>query len=387
MSYQITSEFVNTLWDDSRLGWLGLAWYEKFGPISLSKLHKFFGFQDGAKAWQAGQKQLIEAQINPKTAEKFIAWRQNIKLDDLRRTLDTEGINFILPWDKSYPAPLKQIHAPPGALFWRGAYTDSRPWVSVVGTRKMSAYGKRACEIIVADLIAHGAGIISGLALGIDGTAHKVALQYKGATIAVLGSGIDKASIYPATHHKLAEQILLSNGAVISEFPPQTQGLPHHFPQRNRIIAALSRATIVVEAGFKSGSVLTAKNALDAGRDVFAVPGPITSETSRGTHELIRQGASICESASDILNISINPPNKNTTATLSLGRELTSDEHGILDLCRTATHVDDLARHLNTSAASVASTCMNLELIDALHDTGSQTYELTQIGRQLLNTF
>ncbi|MBD3281647.1 DNA-protecting protein DprA [Candidatus Uhrbacteria bacterium] len=385
MSYQITPEPVNTRWDDSRLGWLGLAWHEKFGPASLSKLHKYYGFEGGAKAWEAGQKQLTEAQINPKFIKDFITWRQNIKLNDLRQQLDSQGINFISPWDKVYPAPLKQIHTAPGALFWRGSPMDSRPWVSVVGTRKMSTYGKRACESIITGLVARGAGIVSGLALGIDGTAHKSALEQQGITIAVLGSGVDDESIYPSAHQKLAEQILLTGGAIISEFPPKTQGLPHHFPQRNRIIAALGRATVVVEAGLKSGSVLTAKNALEAGRDVFAVPGPITSETSRGTHELIRQGASICESAADILNQGTAAQNTEPPATPSLGRELSTDERNILDLCRTATHVDDLARHINTSAASVASTCMSLELIDALHDTGGQTYELTQIGRQLLN--
>ncbi len=380
MSYQNITKIVNTPWNSSRLGWLGLAWCEKTGPVSLAKLHNFFGFDSGDKAWQAGKKELINAGLSEKIAEDICSWKANINLDDLKNQLDQSGIDFILPWDKNYPTILKQSHTPPGGLFWRGTSIDNRPWIAVVGTRKMSAYGERATKLIVIGLVERGAGIVSGLALGIDGAAHKAALEAGGKTIAVLGSGIDDASIYPESHKNLAEQILLSGGAIISEFPPKTPGLRHHFPQRNRIIASLCRATVVVEADLKSGSVLTAKNALDENRDVFAVPGPITSEGSNGVHDLIKNGASICENASDILN----SPTKQSTPIPTLGRELSMDERNILDLCRTPTHVDDLSRHLNTSPASIASTCMSLELANALTDTGNQTYELTLTGRALL---
>ncbi|MDF1497569.1 MAG: DNA-processing protein DprA [Patescibacteria group bacterium] len=381
MSYQKTPELVNTPWNSSRLGWLGLAWFEKTGPISLTKLHNYFDVNSGDKAWQSNPKELVQAGLTEKTASEFCEWRDKTNLDNLKKQLDESGIDFILPWDKNYPSILKQTHAPPGGLFWRGALMDNRDWIAVVGTRKISAYGERATKLIVAGLVEQGAGIVSGLALGIDGAAHKATLEAGGKTIAVLGSGIDDASIYPQTHKNLAEQILLNGGSVISEFPPKTTGLKHHFPQRNRIIAGLCRATVVVEADLKSGSVLTAKNALDENRDVFAVPGPITSAGSHGTHELIRNGATICESANDILNT----PLKNATPVPSFERDLTMDERNILDLCRTPIHVDDLSRHLNTSPASIASTCMSLELSNALTDAGNQTYELTPTGRALLS--
>jgi DNA processing protein len=381
MSYQKNPAPVNSPSNSSILGWLGLTWYEKFGPVSLAKLHKFFRFDAGDKAWESNPTELISAGISPKVTDSFCAWRKDIRLEDLKSKIDQAGIDFILPWDTTYPTILKQSHTPPGALFWRGAQIDNRPWIAVVGTRKMSAYGECCTKEIVSGLVTRGAGIVSGLALGIDGAAHKATLESNGKTIAVLGSGIDDASIYPSTHKNLAEQILLAGGTIISEFPPQTPGLPHHFPQRNRIIASLCRATVVVEADRKSGSVLTAKNALDENRDVFAVPGSIMSDGSRGTHELIRQGANICEKASDILNSPASDPKP----TLELGRDLSMDERNILDLCRTPIHVDDLARHLNTSAASIASTCMSLELLNALTNTNPQTYELTPIGRSLLN--
>jgi DNA processing protein len=382
MSYQKTPELVNTPWNNSRLGWLGLTWFEKSGPVSLANLHKYFTTESGDKAWQASQKELSGAGFSEKVAKEFCEWREKIDLENLKQQLDKSNIDFILPWDKSYPSVLKQSHSPPGGLFWRGATMDNRNWIAVVGTRKMSSYGERATKLIVSGLVERGAGIVSGLALGIDGAAHKTALDTNGKTIAVLGSGIDDKSIYPQAHQNLAEQILLSNGAIISEFPPKTQALKHHFPQRNRIIASLCQATVVIEADLKSGSVLTAKNALDENRDVFAVPGSITSDGSRGTHELIRNGATICENAGDILNFQTKP----TTLSPSLGRELTMDERNILDLCRTPIHVDDLSRHLNTSPASIASTCMSLELIGALANIGSQNYEITPTGRSLLST-
>lgn len=380
MSYQKTSQSVNTPFDESRLSWLGLAWYEKFGPVSLAKMQKYFGQTEGQKAWQASAENLIKAGITPKTAAEFTAWRQDTNLEDLKDKLLKTGVDFILPWDNGYPAILKQIHTPPGALFWRGAPLDSRIWIAVVGTRKMSTYGKNATNQIVSGLVAQGAGIVSGLALGIDGAAHKAALANNGKTVAVLGSGIDDASIYPPSHKNLAEQILLAGGALLSEFPPGTKGLPHHFPQRNRIIAGLCRATVVVEADRKSGSVLTAKCALDENREVFAVPGPITSEFSRGTHSLLKEGAALCETAEDILKTP-TPCQKPSPA---FSRELTMDERKILDLCRTPIHIDDLSRHLQTSAASISSTCMSLELLGALNNSGNQTYEITPTGRAIL---
>ncbi|MBU2566709.1 DNA-processing protein DprA [Patescibacteria group bacterium] len=380
MSYQKSEVFVKPEWNQSRLGWLACAWFEKFGSVSLKKLQNHFNNDNGDKAFQASETELIKCGIIPASTKEFITWRKNIKPENLKKNIDNHGIDFFLPWDKPYPAILHQTSSPPGAIFWRGAPLDSRPWIAVVGTRRMSTYGKRATEKIVTELAQMGAGIISGLALGIDGQAHKSCIDAKGKTIAVLGCGLDDATIYPRAHQKLAEQILLNQGSLISEYPPLTPSLKHHFPLRNRIIAGLSKAVIVIEAGEKSGSVLTAKNALDENREVFAVPGPITSSTSIGSNDLIKQGAGVCTSATDILSNQNFIPAKTTIQT----REPTMDEKCILDLCRTSTHVDDMARLLQLSPAIVSSTCLNLELMNALQDTGGGNYEITPTGRQML---
>ena len=380
MSYQKSDTFVKPEWDQSRLGWLACAWFEKFGSMSLKKLQKNFSSDNGQKAFQASESELLNCNITPATIKEFIEWRKKINPDKLKQTLAKHGIDFFLPWDKTYPAIFHQISTPPGAIFWRGTPMDSRTWIGVVGTRRMSAYGKRATQQIVSRLTELGAGIVSGMALGVDGQAHKTCLDAGGKTIAVLGCGLDNETLYPRAHFKLAEQILLSEGALISEHPPLTASLKHHFPLRNRLIAGLSKSVIVVEAGEKSGSVLTAKNALEENREVFAVPGPITSSTSIGTNDLLKQGAGVCTQAEDVLGGHNQPINKPTIPV----REPTMDEKQILDLCRTNTHVDDMARLLKLSPAIVSSTCLNLELMNALQDQGGGNYEITPTGRQML---
>ena len=373
----------SAVFDASRLGWLGCSWFEKFGPKSLAKLHSKFGPDGGDKAWKASLDEYRVAGLTEETAAAFCAWRSSIKPDDLADRLLQCGIDFYLPWDKSYPAILRQTSSPPGALFWRGAtvFDSTRPWIAVVGTRSMTSYGKRATEMVVGELVERGAGIVSGLALGVDACAHSATLDAGGCTVAVLGSGLDADSIYPRANAALAERILLSGGALMSEYPPGAESIKHHFPLRNRLIAGLCRATVVVEAGEKSGSVLTAKLALDENREVFAVPGPITSPTSKGTNELLRQGAQPCTCGADVLNGTVAEPPANA----AMMRPLTEEETRLLDLCRTATHVDELTRLLDSNSPTVTATCMGLELMNAIQDVGGQTYELTSYGRKLMN--
>lgn len=381
MSNQTDQAAAKRSWDASRIGWLGCASFEQFGPKSQTKLQTAFGENGGQQAWASDIGGLLAVGISEKAATAFCAWRKTVAPEDLASRLDTIGADFLLPWDKNFPAPLRHLVDAPGSLFMRGTAMDSRPWIAVVGTRAMTAYGKRATEQVTRELVERGAGIVSGLALGIDACAHATALDTDGATVAVLGSGLDKDTVYPRANLQLSERILTSGGALISEYPPGMPGLRHHFPLRNRLIAGLARATVVIEAGLDSGSVLTAKLALDQNRDVFAVPGPITSETSRGTHELLRQGAQICTGGADILDspsIAVAaPPESNLT--------LTSTQSLILDSCRTARQTDDLCRLLDLSPAVLGSDCMSLELMGALQDIGGQTYELTAYGRRLVS--
>ncbi|MDD5438015.1 MAG: DNA-processing protein DprA [Patescibacteria group bacterium] len=364
--------------DNSRLGWLACAWFEKFGPKSLDRLQKYFGEHRGKEALESDLAALIKAGISENSAKDFVEWRETINPQDLADKLAQDGIDFVLPWDLLYPQAFRQSSTPPAALFWRGGTISRRPWVAVVGTRKMSAYGKRACAQIVTELAQANAGIVSGLALGIDACAHQAALDANVQTVAVLGGGLDKKSLSPSSNVPLAERILLSGGVLMSEYPPGTPSLRQHFPQRNRLIATLAQAVVVVEAGADSGSVLTAKLALDENRDVFAVPGPITSPGSVGTHELLRQGAQICTSGRDVL------ANASVPVMSAPERPATDEERRILDLCRTPIHVDELTRLLNSSPAVIGATCTTLEMMDALEETEPQIYQITNRGKQLL---
>src|SRR4051812_21497737 len=205
-----------------------------------------------------------------------------------------------LAWsDAAYPAALAAIIDPPFVLWTRGVLAAlDRPAVAIVGSRAGSPYALAVAEQLAADLAARGVVIVSGLARGVDSAAHRGALAGGGPTIAVLGSGADV--IYPPEHHALASQII-ETGLVMSEFVPGTPPLPRFFPLRNRIISGLSRAVVVIEAGDKSGSLITARSALEQGRDVLAVPGNVLSGRNRGAHSLLRDGAKIVESADDIL--------------------------------------------------------------------------------------
>ena len=216
----------------------------------------------------------------------------------MRRAADC-GLH-VIPWsDASYPAALSAISDPPPAL-WVGGNTTAltSPAVAIVGSRAGSPYGLAVAERLAGDLAARGIVVVSGLARGVDSAAHRGALAAKGATLAVLGSGADV--IYPAEHRGLAREIE-ADGAIISELVPGTPPQKQFFPLRNRIISGLSRAVLIVEAGEKSGSLITARCALDQGRDVLAVPGNVLSGRNRGGHSLLKDGAKIVETADDIL--------------------------------------------------------------------------------------
>jgi len=203
--------------------------------------------------------------------------------------------------DKNYPLPLKKIKDPPRVLYFLGKIQEKENCLAVVGTRRCSSYGKEAAFKIVSDLVESGLTIVSGFAPGIDTIAHKTAIEKGKRTIAVLGTGLDRKSIYPKENLKLVEKILESGGALISEFKPGTHGTKYTFPKRNRIISGLSLGVLVIEARLRSGSLITAEYAKDQKRKIFALPGSIFSQTSKGCHFLIKNGAKLVESAEDIL--------------------------------------------------------------------------------------
>ncbi|MDQ6717927.1 MAG: DNA-processing protein DprA [Gemmatimonadota bacterium] len=223
---------------------------------------------------------------------------------------------FLRQRDDRYPASLTDLAQPPGELFWLGDLNVlHRPAVSIVGTRDSTSYGERTARNLSRDLVRAGVCVVSGMARGIDATAHRSALENGGATIAVLGTGIDVA--YPAGHRPLHAAIA-AHGLVLSENPPGASAQRGSFPKRNRIIAALGRITVVVEAGHKSGALNTASHALDLGRVVAAVPGQIDSEQSAGANQLIRDGAVVITSSADLLALLglAAPPTERTLPSL-----------------------------------------------------------------------
>ena len=278
--------------------------------------------------------------------------------------------------DKNYPKLLKEIKDPPEILYVRGEILPDDSFFAVVGTRMASSYGKQVALEIAGDLAEAGLTIVSGMAPGIDTFCHQAALERKKRTIAVLGTGVDEKSIYPQSNLKLAEKILKTGGALISEYPPGTPGSKFTFPQRNRIISGLSLGVLVVEAKQKSGALITAHHAFSQNRKVFAVPGPIHSSNSKGPHYLIKKGAKLAENANDILR-ELNLP----FPRFHLGKEIKGENEGenlILGVLKEgALDVDKIIEKTNLPASKVASTLAILEIKGKVRNLGGNIYAIS----------
>lgn len=265
------------------------------GSVRVKKLVEYFG--SAQQAWFADKQALIQSKhLDGKTCDNLVKQRDCLDIHKFAESILKKSINIYSIFDEDYPCLLKQTFNPPPILYCRGKLPDTRNIIAIVGARKASAYGKNAANMLAAELSKSGFYIISGAARGIDTCAHLGALPNR-RTIAVLGCGVDVA--YPPENANLLSQIA-ECGAIVSEYPPGTAPHPGFFPARNRIISGFSRAAIIVEAAARSGSLITADFALEEGRDVFAVPGSIFSKTSEGTHNLIKQGAKLIDSANDI---------------------------------------------------------------------------------------
>jgi DNA processing protein len=281
-------------------------------------------------------------------------------------------ITFVSKDDARFPQLLREISDSPKGLFLRGAL-EERPLISVVGTRRFTSYGRRATSHIVRDLASAGFGIVSGLALGIDGEAHAAALDVGGYTVAVLATGIDDATIYPREHVRLAHRILESGGALISENPPKSPSVKYAFPKRNRLIAGLSPATVVIEASPNSGSLITARLALEENREVLAVPGPIWNATSEGCHHLLKLGAKPCTSADDVIEaLHIDRPALVTETRAAL--PLTADESQLLARLDRPLHIDQISTLEDASPAMIGSRLSLLELKGYAEHLGGQIW-------------
>ncbi|MFC1638890.1 DNA-processing protein DprA [Patescibacteria group bacterium] len=275
-------------------------------------------------------------------------------------------ITHISDRDIDFPPLLRPLVNGPKNLYVRGdpAALSVEPAVAVVGTRRLTRYGEQVTRRFVGAWAARGVMIVSGLALGIDAVAHASALGAGGRTVAVLGSGVDDASIAPRSNFGLAKRIIASGGAVIAEYDPGTQAQAWHFPERNRIVAGLAAATVVIEGSMKSGTLITAKFALECGRDVFAVPGPVTCESSRGPNWLISQGAyPLCDPDDLLRRFGLEEP-----AEAAAPEGPAADV--LAELKRSPASADDLALRLKLPTSRILELLTELELAGLTLRTG-----------------
>ncbi len=356
---------------------IALSHFPKFGPRRLNALLKYF---PGAKeAFNAGPKNLAAAGIETKVADEFVAFRPDITPDRIMERLGQEEINVIGLHDERYPALLKEIYNPPQLLYTKGIMEDGDDLaVAVVGTRMVSAYGRQVAEQMAVGLARESLTVVSGLALGTDTLAHAACIKAGGRTVAVLGTGVNNNSLYPSSNRYLAQKIISAQGAVISEFPLDTPPWRSNFPQRNRIIAGLALGTLVVEAGERSGALITARYALEQNREVFAVPGSIYSPTSKGTNRLIRQGAMAVLEIMDILETL----DVKTTCQHIDNKKLipATEEEALLlkHLARDPRHIDDLIRLTKLTPSAINATLTMMEMKGLVRNLGNMEYVITR---------
>ncbi|MCC6173704.1 MAG: DNA-protecting protein DprA [Chloroflexi bacterium] len=342
----------------------------QIGPSRFARLLE--RFESAEAAWRASPLELAGAGLDRRAIESLVALRSRVDPAAECRRLEAAGVSILTLDDSAYPSRLRETADAPPVLYVKGQLTLADDWaIAVVGTRRMTVYGRQVTERIVGDIARAGVTIVSGLARGIDTVAHRAALAAGGRTIAVLGSGLDR--MYPHENTALAAEIA-QHGAVISEFPLGAPPDAMNFPRRNRIVSGLAQGTLVVEADHKSGAMITAATAAEQGRDVFAVPGSILSPASAGPNQLIKEGAKVVTEAVDVLE------ELHLTAVLEERQaraELPGDptEAAILErLSHEPTHVDDLTRATELPSSVVTSTLTLLELKGLARQIGGMLY-------------
>ncbi|PIR03485.1 MAG: DNA-protecting protein DprA [Candidatus Magasanikbacteria bacterium CG11_big_fil_rev_8_21_14_0_20_43_7] len=355
-----------------------LAHFPKMTPKRFSEVMRVFS--SPRAFFESDRRTLVDAlPWKEDFIDTFILWRDEVDESRIEKILKQEQITIITKEDDTYPPLLKEIYDPPFCLFVRGELDLAHAYpLAVVGTRKCSPYGRQITQEIVGALAAHGLTIVSGLALGIDGIAHESALDAGAKTIAVLGSGINQRHVYPPVHRQLANRIVERGGAVISEFPPGTLPSKFTFPRRNRIISGISLGTLVVEAAEKSGALITSSCALEHGREVFAIPHPVTSETGSGPNKLIKEGAHIVTQATDIIDVL----NLKELETFTQNAKIIPDtkaEAALLEhLSREAQHIDELTKLSKLTSRDVNSTLTLMEMKGKVRNLGNMMYVIAR---------
>jgi len=328
------------------------------GPVRLRKLLEVFQEPQQILAAKRSELRNVEG-IGNEVADQISNWQSTVDLSaELQRVRDF-GATVITQQSPSYPPSLRQIHAPPIVLYvWGELQERDYHAIGVIGARRTTHYGTESAKKLAYQLAYAGLTVISGLARGIDTAAHQGALAAKGRTIAVIGSGL--ARLYPPENRPLAEKIRSGNGAVVSEFSMDIEPDRQTFPMRNRIISGWSHGTLVVEAGLNSGALITAAQALEQGRAVYAVPGHINAPSAMGSNRLIQQGAKLVMDALEILLPEAKPSPETAARPLP---PLSDEERRVYDaIDATETAIDEIAARSELASAAVSSTLLRLEL-------------------------
>lgn len=351
---------------------LALHSIDGFGPIRLKAIVDYF--KDPKLAWEANTKEIRAIGIPQTAIDLLVETRKTLNPEIYAGSIKNSGIKWMSIFDEDYPKLLKQIYDPPIVLYYKGEIlpTDEKA-VAVVGTRKITGYGRIVTEQFTKGLALAGLTIVSGLARGVDSEAHKTAVRENGRTLAVLGGGLNK--IFPPENEKLVREIASGFGAVLSEFPPDYPSLPGNFPARNRIISGLSLAVLVTEAAEDSGSLITARLALEQGREVFAVPGPITSTLSIGPIELIREGARPVMDAKEILEELGLDKIQSANLKVQSVADFSEEEKKVLEILENETrHIDEIGRQLNVPSAKISALLLKMEISGLVQSMGAGIY-------------
>lgn len=359
--------------DDKQIQyWIAFSKVPTVGRVRTGLMENRFGSLEAA--WRASASELRAAGLDASVVTSIVETRPTIEPERELELVRKAGVNAITWHDADYPPLLREIDDLPPILYVRGSFAPTDPdGVTIVGTRRPTAYGREVAKHLAGDLAAAGATVVSGLARGIDGAAHRAALDAQGRTIAVLGSGVDVA--YPPEHAKLMDEIA-EQGAVISEYALGTKPEARHFPRRNRLLSGLSVATLVIEAGEGSGTLSTVRFALEQNREVLCVPGSIYSPASRLTNQLIQEGAKLVMDVQDVLEeVRTQGPPNGQPELPGLAAVDSDDEATVYDaLAYEPQHVDEVSRATGLPVTQVTGALAVMELKGRVLQVGRLNY-------------
>ncbi len=364
--------------------WVAFNHIPGLGRVKFSLLEKYFGNIE--KAWKATSSDIKSSGLDPKTVSTIVTHRDTISPDLEYEKLQKLNIKAFTWHDSEYPERLKEIDDRPPVIYIKGNLIAEDAWsIAVVGTRRATVYGRQVTDEIVTDLSRRKITIISGLARGIDTVAHKAALEAGGRTIAIFGCGLDL--VYPADNLNLARRII-EQGALVSEYPLGTQPRADNFPRRNRIMSGMSLGVLVIEAGEQSGALITAHQALEQNREVFAIPGSILSPASRGTNRLIQEGAKLVRNYNDVLEeLNICITEQQLDLDIKEPGTITDTENLILQcLSGELSHIDEICRRSQLPISAVSSLLSIMELRGIVKQVGNMQYTINKEANYIISS-